>query len=113
LRSGIINIWNVLRVRWAAHVARVAEMRNGCSILVWRSERKGRPRRRWDNNSKMDLKEWIRMIFTVILSCNTVYIYFYPQAFLPTWRWQYVVFLILLPCVVLRSAIVCFIVIDR
>jgi hypothetical protein len=58
-------------MRLAGHVARIGEGRGVYGILVGRSEDKrpvGRPRRRWENNIKMDLREigidvanWIRL----------------------------------------------------
>ncbi|KAJ4434360.1 hypothetical protein ANN_22919 [Periplaneta americana] len=48
------------RLRWAGHVARMGESRNAYRVLVGRSEGKrplGRPRRRWEDNIKMDLRE--------------------------------------------------------
>ncbi|KAJ4446942.1 hypothetical protein ANN_13644 [Periplaneta americana] len=48
------------RLRWAGHVARMGESRNAYRVLVGRPERKrplGRPRRRWEDNIKMDLRE--------------------------------------------------------
>ncbi|KAJ4435446.1 hypothetical protein ANN_18061 [Periplaneta americana] len=48
------------RLRWAGHVARIGESRNAYRVLVGGSEGKrplGRPRRRWDDNIKMDLRE--------------------------------------------------------
>ncbi|KAJ4435442.1 hypothetical protein ANN_18057 [Periplaneta americana] len=48
------------RLRWAGHVARMGESRNAYRVLVRRSEGKiplGRPRRRWEDNIKMDLRE--------------------------------------------------------
>ncbi|KAJ4449306.1 hypothetical protein ANN_00704 [Periplaneta americana] len=48
------------RLRWAGHVARMREFRNAYRVLVGRPERKrplGRPRRRWEDNIKMDLRE--------------------------------------------------------
>ena len=45
-------------MRWAGHVARVGEGRGVHSVLVGKSEGKtplGRPRRRWEDNIKMDL----------------------------------------------------------
>jgi hypothetical protein len=51
------------RIRWAGHVARMGEGRGAYRVLVGRSEGKrplGRPRRRWEYNIKMDLREiWI------------------------------------------------------
>ena len=46
-----------LRMRWAGHVARVGEGREVYRVLVGKPERKrslGRPRRRWEDNIKMD-----------------------------------------------------------
>ena len=48
------------RMRWAEHVARVEEGRGVHIILVGKPEEKrplGRPRRRWEDNIKMDLQE--------------------------------------------------------
>ncbi|KAJ4432095.1 hypothetical protein ANN_20709 [Periplaneta americana] len=48
------------RLRWAGHVARMGESRNAYRVLVARPEGKiplGRPKRRWENNIKMDLRE--------------------------------------------------------
>jgi hypothetical protein len=48
------------RMRWAGHVARMGETRNAYRILVGKLEGKrllGRPRRRWVDNIKMDLRE--------------------------------------------------------
>ncbi|KAJ4426334.1 hypothetical protein ANN_27148 [Periplaneta americana] len=48
------------RLRWAGHVARMGEYRNAYRVLVGRPEGKrplGRPRRRWEDNIKMDLRE--------------------------------------------------------
>ncbi|KAJ4443833.1 hypothetical protein ANN_05620 [Periplaneta americana] len=48
------------RLRWAGHVARVGESRNAYRVLVGRPEGKrplGSPRRTWENNIKMDLRE--------------------------------------------------------
>jgi hypothetical protein len=48
------------RMRWAGNVARIGAKRNAYSILVGKPEGKrplGRPRRRWVDNIKMDLRE--------------------------------------------------------
>ncbi|KAJ4452188.1 hypothetical protein ANN_03706 [Periplaneta americana] len=48
------------RLRWAVHVARMGESRNAYRVLVGRPEGKrplGKPRRRWEDNIKMDLRE--------------------------------------------------------
>jgi hypothetical protein len=47
-------------MRWAGHVARLWEKRNAYRIFVGKSEGKrplGRPRHRWEDNIKMDLRE--------------------------------------------------------
>jgi hypothetical protein len=56
----IVRVIKARRMRWAGHVARMGEVRGACNILVGRSEGRrplGRPRRRWENNIKMDLRE--------------------------------------------------------
>jgi hypothetical protein len=48
------------RMRWAGHVARIGEKRNAYRLLVGMPEGKrplGRPRRRWVDNIKVDLRE--------------------------------------------------------
>jgi hypothetical protein len=48
------------RMRWAGHVARIGEKRNAYRILVGKPEERkqlGRPRRRWVDNIKIDLRE--------------------------------------------------------
>jgi hypothetical protein len=50
----------IVKLNWARHVARMAEKRNAYRILVGILEIKrplGRPRRRWVNNIKIDLRE--------------------------------------------------------
>jgi len=47
-------------MRWAWHVARMGEGRVVHRVLVGKPEGKrplGRPRRRWEDNIKMDLRE--------------------------------------------------------
>jgi hypothetical protein len=58
--SSIIKMIKSRRMRWAVHVARMGEKRNAYSILVGKPEGKrplGRPRSRWVDNIKMDLRE--------------------------------------------------------
>jgi hypothetical protein len=48
------------RMRWVRHVARMGEGRNVYRVLVGKPEGKGafgRPRRRWEDGIKMDLRE--------------------------------------------------------
>jgi hypothetical protein len=47
-------------MRWTGHVARMGAKRNAYRIFVGKSEGKrplGRPRRRWMENIKMDLRD--------------------------------------------------------
>jgi hypothetical protein len=47
-------------MRWAGHVARVGEEREVYKVLVGKPEGKrplGRPRRRWEDGIRMDLRE--------------------------------------------------------
>jgi hypothetical protein len=56
----IIRIIKSRRMKWAGHVARMGEKRNAYRILVGKVEGKrplGRPRRRWEDNIKMDLRK--------------------------------------------------------
>ncbi|KAJ4445787.1 hypothetical protein ANN_12472 [Periplaneta americana] len=56
----IIRNTKFRRLRWAGHVAGMSESRNAYSVLAWRPEEKGPlglPRRRWEDNIKMDLRE--------------------------------------------------------
>jgi hypothetical protein len=48
------------RMRWAGHVARMREGRSVYRVLVGRPEGRrplGRPRRRWEDDIKMDIRE--------------------------------------------------------
>jgi hypothetical protein len=56
----IIRMIKSRRMRWAGHVARLGEKRNAYRILGEKAEGKrplGRPRRRWVDNIKIDLRE--------------------------------------------------------
>jgi hypothetical protein len=67
------NVWVIKskRIRWAGHVARTEESIGVYRVLVGKPEGKmplGRPRRRWEDNIKMELQElghggmdWIEM----------------------------------------------------
>jgi hypothetical protein len=58
------------RVRWAGHVARMMEKRNVLMISVGKPEGKrplGRPRRRWVDNIKMDLREIGCLVWTGLI----------------------------------------------
>ena len=56
----IVRVIKSRRMRWAGHVARMAEDRGVCKFLVGKPEGKrplGRPRRRWVDNIRTDLQE--------------------------------------------------------
>jgi hypothetical protein len=56
----IVTVIKARRMRWAGHVARMGEVRGAYNILVGKSEGRrplGRPRRRWEDNIKIDLRE--------------------------------------------------------
>jgi hypothetical protein len=56
----IVRVIKAKRMRWAGHVARMVEVRGAYNILVGRPEARrplGRPRRRWEDNIKMGLRE--------------------------------------------------------
>ena len=56
----IVRVVKSRRMRWAGHVARIGEGRGVHRVLVGKTEGKrplGRPRRRWEDNIKMDLRE--------------------------------------------------------
>jgi hypothetical protein len=56
----IVRVIKARRMRWAGHVARMGEVRGAYTILVGRPEGRrplGRPRRRWEDNIKMDLRD--------------------------------------------------------
>jgi hypothetical protein len=67
----IVRVIKSKRLRWAGHVARMGEGKGVYRVLVGRLESKrplGRPRRRWEDNIKMNLREigidganWIRL----------------------------------------------------
>ncbi|KAJ4438655.1 hypothetical protein ANN_14602 [Periplaneta americana] len=50
---------NIRRLRWAGHVARMGESKSAYIVLVGKKGERllGRPRCRWEDNIKMDLKE--------------------------------------------------------
>jgi len=55
-----IRVIKSRKLRWAGREAAVGRMRNVYKILVWKQEGKrplGRPRCRWEDNIRMDLRE--------------------------------------------------------
>jgi hypothetical protein len=56
----IVRVIKSRRMMWAGHMARMGEGRDVYRVLIGRSEGKrplGRPRRMWEDNIKMDLRE--------------------------------------------------------
>jgi hypothetical protein len=56
----IVRVIKSRKMMWAGHVARMGEGRGAYRVLVGSSESKrplGRPRRRWEDNIKVDLGE--------------------------------------------------------
>jgi hypothetical protein len=56
----IVRVIKARRMRWAEHVERMGEVRGAYNILVGRPEGRrslGRPRHRWEDNIKMELRE--------------------------------------------------------
>ena len=56
----IVRVVKSRKIRWAGHVARMGEGRHVHRVLVGKPEGKRplrRPRRRWEDNIKMDLQE--------------------------------------------------------
>ena len=56
----IVRVIKSSRMRWAGHVARMGKGRGMYRVLMGKPEEKrllGRPRRRWEDNIKMDLQE--------------------------------------------------------
>jgi hypothetical protein len=57
-KPSIVRVIKARRMIWAGHVARMGEVRSANNILVGRPEGRrplGRPKRRWEDNIKMDL----------------------------------------------------------
>jgi hypothetical protein len=69
--ANIVRVIKSRRMRWTGHVARMGEGRGVYRVLFGTPKGKrplGRPRRRWEDNIKMDLREiwidgakWIRL----------------------------------------------------
>ena len=56
----IVRVIKSRRLRWTGHVARIEERRSAFKMLTGKSTGKrplGRPRRRWENNIRMNLEE--------------------------------------------------------
>ena len=56
----IVRVIKYRRLRWAEHVARMGEGRSAFKVITGKRVGKGplgRPRRRWEDNIRMDLEE--------------------------------------------------------
>ena len=56
----IVRVIKSRRTGWAGHVARMGERKGVCKVLVGKPEGRRplrKPRRRWEDNIKMDLQE--------------------------------------------------------
>ena len=56
----IVRMLKSRRMRWAGHVARMGEGRVVCRVLLGKPDGRGplgRPRRRWEDNIRMALRE--------------------------------------------------------
>jgi hypothetical protein len=70
--QNIIRMMKSKMVRWVVHVACMGEMRHACNILIGKPKGKkplGRPRYRWEDNSRVDVREngwegvgWIHLV---------------------------------------------------
>jgi hypothetical protein len=72
----IIRVMKSRRLRWAGHVARMGERRGAYRALVGKREVRsplGRPRRKWEDNIKMDLREvgWVAWAGSIWLRIGT------------------------------------------
>jgi hypothetical protein len=72
----IIRVIKSRRLRWAGHVARMRETKGAYRALVGKPEGGrplGGPRRRWEDNIKMDLREvgWGSWIGSIWLRIGT------------------------------------------
>jgi len=57
----VVRVVKSRRMRWEGHVSRMGEGRVVHRVLVGKHEQKrplGRPRRRWEDNINMDLRNW-------------------------------------------------------
>jgi len=63
----IVRVIKSRRMRWAGHVVRMSEERVVYRVLLGKSEGRrplGRPRNRWVDNIRMDLRRWDVCIWT-------------------------------------------------
>jgi hypothetical protein len=60
LYSSPVGMMKSRRLRGSGHITRIGEKRNAYSNLMGKPEGKrplGRPKRKWENNIKMDIRE--------------------------------------------------------
>jgi hypothetical protein len=76
IRPNLVRLIKSRRMRWAVHAAGMGEGRGVYWVLVGRPESKrplGRPRPRWEDNIKMDLREiWISGVKWIRLALDRV-----------------------------------------
>jgi len=63
----IVRVIKSRRMRCAGYVARMGEEKGACKVLLGKPEGRrplGRPRRRWVDNIRMDLRRWDVGIWT-------------------------------------------------
>jgi hypothetical protein len=68
----IVRVVKSRRMRWAGHVARMGEDRGVHRVLVGKPEGKrplGRPRRRWEDNIKIEVGTCTHRIIRMSASC--------------------------------------------
>ena len=61
----IVRVIKSRRLRWAGHVVRMEEGRSAFKILIGNPTGKrpiGRPRRRWEDNIRMDVDFWVVLL---------------------------------------------------
>jgi hypothetical protein len=63
------------RTRWVGHVACMGDRRDACRMLVERPEGKGlfrRPGHKWEENMKVDFKNWVRQAWIGLIRFRIV-----------------------------------------
>ena len=71
----IVRVIRSRRLRWAVHVARMEESRSAFKILTGNPTGKrplGRPRRRWEDNIRMELEVSMRGIGLIRLRIGII-----------------------------------------
>ena len=71
----IVRVIKSRRLRWAGYVAKNEEGRSAFKILTGKPKGKtplGRPRRRWEDNIRMDLEETLPMLSNNMVKKKTI-----------------------------------------